>query len=96
MITTPVFLLICLIYARMHKGSDWIGILLGLGFGVSLGAGPIRDAVLAANESIAAVGMEIINAIGQRLGGSPKPAGPTPANGLVALRYNLGLLGIGR
>jgi hypothetical protein len=94
-ITTPVFLLICLVYARMHKGSDWFGILLGLGFGVSLGAGPVRDAVLAINEGAAAVGMEILNAIGQRLGGGAK-TGPAPANGLVALRYNVGLLGIGR
>lgn len=95
MITTPVFLLIALIYARAHKGSDWLGILIGIGFGASLGAGPVRDAVIGINEGATAVAIEIANAIAQRLGGGAK-TGPAPANGLVALRYNLGLLGIGR
>ena len=96
MITAPVFLLICLVYARMHKGSDWLGILCGLGLGASLGAGPVRDTVMSLNEAAYAIGIEIINAIGARLGGGGT-TGPTPANGLVvAVRYNLALIGIGR
>jgi hypothetical protein len=97
MITAPVFLLIALFYAKAHKGSDWLGILIGIGFGASLGAGPIRDFVLAANDAAHGLFVELLNAIGQRLGGgTTAPAGPTPANGMIALRYNLGLIGIGR
>lgn len=99
MITAPFFLLICLVYARMHKGSDWLGILLGLGLGASLGAGPVRDTVMSLNEAAYSIGIEIINAVGVRLGGAGQgtPA-PTPAAGFlnVAARYNLGLVGIGR
>jgi hypothetical protein len=97
-ITAPFFLLICLVYARMHKGSDWLGILLGLGLGASLGAGPVRDTVMSLNEAAYAIGIEVINAIGARLGGAGGSApAPTPANGfVVAARYNLGLVGIGR
>lgn len=97
MITTPLFLLVALIYARAHKGSDWLGILIGVGFGVSLGAGPVRNAVLSVNEGATAIAIEIANAIAQRLGGGSAPSGPTPANGfVVAARYNLALIGIGR
>lgn len=97
MITAPVFLLICLVYARMHKGSDWLGILLGLGLGASLGAGPVRDTVMSLNEAAYAIGIEIINAIGARLGGGGGTPAPTPAAGfVVAARYNLGLVGVGR
>lgn len=102
MFSTPLALLICIGYAKWHKGTDWIGIVLGTCFGAALGSGPLRSAIESLNDAIG-VGLNeaiqfLIQFAGRALGGGDKPVTSTPpvSFGVVAVRYNLNLIGIGR
>ncbi len=98
MITPGLFFLICLVYARVRRGAQWDGMVLGAMFGVSLAGGSfVHGAIVQLNSLAYDLGVEILRVIGDKLGGGTGGgAGPTPANGIVAVRYNLGLIGIGR
>jgi hypothetical protein len=95
-LSTGTILLICVLYAWKHRGADAPGMILAFTLGVisshsSLGAlaNPIADVIVSAVQAI----LDAINKFVSDRGTVPVP---TPANGLVALRYNLALLGIGR
>jgi hypothetical protein len=93
-LSTGAMLFVCVIYAFKHRGSDAPGMVLAF----TLGVVSHGSALGALAEPIIALISAVWNAIVEGINGltSGKSPAPTPANGLVALRYNLALLGIGR
>jgi hypothetical protein len=104
-ISAGTILLICVIYSVKHRGSDWPGIVLGMCLGAvgSKGAlgniiNPIADAIV----SLFQAALDALNAYmagragGGGGGGGPAKSGNVPAGVLVAIRYQLGLIGLGR
>jgi hypothetical protein len=95
-LSTGTILLICVLYAWKHRGSDAPGMILAFTLGVvgsrsALGAmaNPIADLITSVVQAV----VDGVNGFMANRGGGDTP---TPANGMVTLRYNLGLIGIGR
>src|SRR4051794_17900775 len=97
-ISQPFFLVLLLIYCRMRRGAQWDALIIGAMFGASLGATSVGAGILSQlNDAAYSLGQAALAAAGEAVGRiMGKGPAPTPASGLVALRYNLALVGIGR
>jgi hypothetical protein len=98
-ISQPFFLVLLLVYCRMRRGAQWDALIIGAMFGASLGASSVGAGILSQlNDAAYSLGQAALAAAGEAIARLMGNGGPkaTPASGLVALRYNLALVGIGR
>jgi hypothetical protein len=97
-LSTGTILLICVLYAWKHRGSDAPGMILAFTLGVISSKSALGGIGETIANLIVTFAQAVIDAVNKFLagGGGTTPA-PSPASGLVvAARYNLGLVGIGR